>query len=58
MQLDKVIYGMIFFNTEDRIYRAYDGQKWVTYNETDDNVLKTLLTPAMTIEGMKLCNHS
>ena len=58
MQPNKVIYGMIFFNTTDRTYRAYDGKKWVTYNETDDIVLKTLLIPSMIVEGMKLCNHS
>ena len=57
MQPDKVTYGMIFFNTEDWIYRIYDGKKWVTYNETDDDILKILLTPAMTVDGMKLCNH-
>lgn len=37
------LYGDILFNPKEYVLRGYDGEKWVTKEETRDEYLKLML---------------
>jgi len=55
MNLPTAQYGDTCYNTSDRIFRIYDGNKWVTYYETTDMTLRMLLGPTLLAD--KIANN-
>jgi hypothetical protein len=43
MEETEIKYGEIWFNDKEYILRGYDGEKWVTKEETFDPYLKGML---------------